>query len=154
LIESPLKFATTSICCFGDGKGFVVGSIEGRCSVNWYDITKSDKDKKNDFCFKCHRTEDAAKKQGECYSVNGFAFNQKYNTLVSYGSDGTWATWNKDAKSKYKGSKKFPSPITAGDFSFDGSYIGYAVGYDWSMGAEGLKARQYQNLLYVRVTDL
>lgn len=143
LMESPLKFATTSIQCFGDGKGFVVGSIEGRCGVNNYDTTKSDKGKGLDFCFKCHRTEDTTKKQGECYSVNGFAFNQKYNTLASFGSDGTFATWNKDNKSKYKSSKKFPSPMTAGDFSYDGQFLAYAIGYDWSMGAEGLKTRQY-----------
>jgi hypothetical protein len=115
-----LKFATTSISCFGDGKGFVVGSIEGRCAVNWYDFAKSDKGKKDDFCFKCHRTEDKDKKQGECYSVNAFAFNQKYNTFATFGSDGTYVTWNKDNKSKYKVSKKHPSPMTTGDFSWDG----------------------------------
>jgi mRNA export factor len=153
-MESPLKFATTSICCFGDGKGFVVGSIEGRCGVNYYDLSKSDKGKSLDFCFKCHRIEDAQKKTGECYSVNGFAFNQKYNTLVSLGSDGTWTTWNKDHKSKYKSSKKFPSPMTAGDFSWDGNLLAYAIGYDWSMGAEGAKAKQYQTLMYIRVCDI
>jgi len=115
-----LKFATTSICCFGDGKGFVVGSIEGRCGVNNYDITKPDKDKTKDFCFKCHRNEDQQLKKADCFSVNAFAFNQKFNTLVSFGSDGSWTTWNKDHKSKYKVSKTLPSPITAGDFSWDG----------------------------------
>jgi len=154
LIESPLKYATTSLTVFGDGKGFVVGSIEGRCSVNNYDFDKSDKGKKDDFCFKCHRTEDQNKKQGECFTVNGFAFNRQYNTLVSLGSDGHFYTWNKDLKSKYKSSKKFPSPMTAGDFSHDGSLMAYAVGYDWSMGAEAQKQRKYETLFYVRTPDI
>ena len=58
LVESGLKFSTTAICCFGDGKGFVVGSIEGRCSVIFYDTSKPKLDRDKDFCFKCHRTED------------------------------------------------------------------------------------------------
>jgi mRNA export factor len=33
LLSSPLKMATTSIACFGDGKGFAVGSVEGRCGI-------------------------------------------------------------------------------------------------------------------------
>lgn len=111
--------------------------------MNWYDFAKPDKGKKDDFCFKCHRTEDKDKKQGECYSVNAFAFNQKYNTFATFGSDGTYVTWNKDNKSKYKVSKKHPSPMTAGDFSWNGDYLAYAIGYDWSMGAEASKLKQY-----------
>ena len=60
LYESPLKFATTSIAVFGNGKGFVVGSIEGRCGVQNYDLTKSDLGASNNFCFKCHREEHKA----------------------------------------------------------------------------------------------
>ena len=37
VVESPLKFATTSIAVFGDGKGYAVGSIEGRCGIKNYD---------------------------------------------------------------------------------------------------------------------
>lgn len=42
IIESPLRFATSSICCFADGKGFAVGSIEGRCGIQNFDFTKQD----------------------------------------------------------------------------------------------------------------
>ena len=38
--ESPLKFATTSIACFGDGRGYAVGSIEGRCGIKNVDPNK------------------------------------------------------------------------------------------------------------------
>jgi len=33
IIESPLKYFTSSICTFADGKGFAIGSIEGRCAI-------------------------------------------------------------------------------------------------------------------------
>jgi len=29
--------------------------------------------------------------------------------------------------------------MTTGDFSWDGQYLAYAIGYDWSMGAEAAK---------------
>ena len=73
---------------------------------------------------------------------------------MSYGGDGNFYTWNKDLKSKYKSSKKFPSPITAGDFNQDGTLLAYAIGYDWSLGAEGQKQSQFPTLMYVRTPDL
>lgn len=39
--------------------------------------------------------------------------------MATYGADGLYYIWNKDTKSRYKQSKKFPSPITASDFSPD-----------------------------------
>lgn len=57
ITESPLKLATTSIAVFGDGKGYAVGSIEGRCGIKNYDSSKTAMGKDNDFCFKCHREE-------------------------------------------------------------------------------------------------
>lgn len=38
---SPLKYPTTSIACFSDGKGYVIGSIEGRCGVKYIDLDKN-----------------------------------------------------------------------------------------------------------------
>jgi mRNA export factor len=69
--------------------------------------------------------------------VNGFCFNKKYNTFASYGGDGTYCTWNKDTKSKYRSSEVFPEPIVAADQTEDGLMMAYAIGYDWQRGAEG-----------------
>lgn len=122
-----------------DGKGFVIGSIEGRCGVNNYDTKRTDKNSGADYCFKCHRQEKAETKTADVWSVNGFAFNSKYNTLLSYGSDGSYCNWNIHTKSKYSAKKEpFPAPITAGDFSEAGNIIAFATGYDWSKGANGL----------------
>ena len=75
VMESTLKFATTAITCFSNGKGFCIGSTEGRCSVRNYDTTRSDKNKALDFCFKCHRVEDPKTKSARVYSINGYCFN-------------------------------------------------------------------------------
>ena len=55
ITESPLKFATTALCVFGNGKGYAVGSIEGRCGIRNYDLQYHDHNAKADFSFKCHR---------------------------------------------------------------------------------------------------
>lgn len=40
------------------------------------------------------------------------------------------------------------------DFSEDGSFLAYAIGYDWSKGAEGLKEKPYVNKLFLRTPDI
>ena len=105
LVESPLKFATTAISVFGDGKGYAVGSIEGRCGIKNYDISKQDLNKNEDFCFKCHRNEQKGQPKADVFSLNGITFNEAYNTFATIGSDGVMVMWNKDTKSKYKSTK-------------------------------------------------
>jgi len=101
----------------------VIGSIEGRTSVKYFDYSVDKRNDEKSFCFKCHRVEDksgmAGMQQNQSnvvvYSVNGFAFNRKYQTFFSYGADGVYVTWNKDTRAKYRSSPAFPSPIVAGD---------------------------------------
>ena len=54
-------------------------------------------------------------KSGNVYQVNGFTFNKKYNTYISYGSDGSYVSWNKDTRCRYKVSEVHNFPIVAGD---------------------------------------
>lgn len=35
LIPSPLKWQTRVVSCFSDASGFAVGSIEGRCAIQY-----------------------------------------------------------------------------------------------------------------------
>ena len=60
-MASPLKYATTSICCFGDGKGFAIGSIEGRCGIKYINLDTNSVTSPDDFCFKSHRVDDDPK---------------------------------------------------------------------------------------------
>jgi len=41
VLSSPLKYPTTAISCFPDGKGFAIGSIEGRCGIKYIDLMKN-----------------------------------------------------------------------------------------------------------------
>ena len=61
VMTSPLKFPTTSIACFGDGKGFAIGSIEGRCGIKYIDLQTDKINTELDFCFKSHRVDDQGK---------------------------------------------------------------------------------------------
>jgi WD40 repeat protein len=116
--ESPLKFATSSICCFADGRGYAVGSIEGRCGIVNIKLNEPDAEIPSDFCFRCHRVDDD--QESKVHTVNGISFNKKFNTFASIGSDGNYTVWNKDTKSKYKYSKNpAPLPMTAVCFSED-----------------------------------
>ena len=55
---SPLKESTSCIQCFPDGKGYVIGSIEGRCGVKYIDLDNNKVNTNDDFCFKSHRIEE------------------------------------------------------------------------------------------------
>jgi len=99
--ESTLKYHTTSIAVFGDGKGFVIGSDEGRCGVVDIDFNKQGRAAfVSNFTFKCHR--DEKNNAGEGFTINSISFNTKFKTFATAGSDGTYIVWNKDVKSRYK----------------------------------------------------
>ena len=76
VVESPLKYATSSISCFADGQGYAVGSIEGRCGIVNVDFKNVQATDAKDFCFKCHRVEDATKRDGDVHTVNHITFNK------------------------------------------------------------------------------
>ena len=103
----------------------------------------------NDFCFKCHRKENGT--EGTAWTVNAISFNTKHNTFCTVGSDGTYIIWNKDSKSRYKQSTESPvqgppyMPMTNCAFSDDASILVFAMGEDWSMGAQTAAARSGPN---------
>jgi len=141
VMNSPLKYPTTTIACFADGKGYAIGSIEGRCGIKYIDLQKNIINPPEDFCFKSHRVDDTSTppKPSQVHAVNGIAFNKQFGTFVTYGQDGSWFIWNKDTKSKLKNTKAGPHPITAADFLDNATQLAYAFGYDWGKGAEESK---------------
>ncbi|KAI0472774.1 Poly(A)+ RNA export protein [Xylariaceae sp. FL0804] len=131
-LQSPLKWQTRVVSCFTDATGFAIGSIEGRCAIQYVE----DKDAGSNFSFKCHR--DAP--QGnttQVYSVNDISFHPQHGTFSTAGSDGTFHFWDKDAKHRLKGYPTVGGSITATTFNGQGSIFAYAVGYDWSKGYMG-----------------
>ena len=151
--QTQLKYPTSAISAFADGKGYAVGSIEGRCSIVNIEFNNPDAEHEKDFCFKCHRKEDAANKDGDIWTVNHITFNKQYNTFATSGSDGTFIIWNKDTKSRYKQSNAAPLPITVSCFSDDANILMFASGEDWSLGGTAATMRQNVVKLYVRACE-
>lgn len=130
-MSSPLKFQTRVVSCFKEANGFAVGSIEGRCAIQYVD----EKDAANNFSFKCHRESPANTKDiSNVYSVNAISFHPEHGTFSTAGSDGTFHFWDGNAKHRLKGYPSAGAPITATAFNRQGTIFAYAVGYDWSQG--------------------
>lgn len=130
-IQSPLKFQTRVVSCFKEANGFAVGSIEGRCAIQYVE----EKDSSSNFSFKCHR-ENApnSKDVSNVYSVNAISFHPEHGTFSTAGSDGTFHFWDGNAKHRLKGYPATGNPITATAFNRQGTIFAYASCYDWSQG--------------------
>ncbi|KAK3365758.1 WD40-repeat-containing domain protein [Lasiosphaeria ovina] len=131
-MQSPLKWQTRVVSCFTDSQGFAIGSIEGRCAIQYVE----DKDASLNFSFKCHR--DAP--QGNVtnvHAVNDISFHPQHGTFSTAGSDGTFHFWDKDAKHRLKGYPNVGGSITSTKFNKTGSIFAYAISYDWSRGFQG-----------------
>ncbi|KAF1350848.1 putative nuclear pore complex protein [Delphinella strobiligena] len=130
-LQSPLKWQTRVVSCFADASGFAVGSIEGRCAIQYVE----DKDSGSNFSFKCHRQNVPNQRDvANVYSVNAISFHPQHGTFSTSGSDGTFHFWDKDAKHRLKGYPEVGGTISATDFNRTGSIFAYAVSYDWSKG--------------------
>uniref|UniRef100_A0A183CDP4 ATP-dependent Clp protease ATP-binding subunit clpX-like, mitochondrial n=1 Tax=Globodera pallida TaxID=36090 RepID=A0A183CDP4_GLOPA len=136
-VESQLKFQSRSIAIYkdrmtGQPGGFALGSTEGRVAIQCL----QPKDPKENFTFKCHRSAELINNFQEIYPVNDVAFHPIHQTLVTAGADGKYSFWDKDARTKLKGSDALPMPITKCAIHQSGNIMAYAIGYDWSKGFE------------------
>jgi mRNA export factor len=131
VISSPLKWQTRVVSCFLDGAGFAMGSIEGRCAMQYIE----ERDTNLNFSFKCHRVTDPADRNvSKVYSVHDISWHPVHGTFSTAGSDGTFHFWDKDAKHRLKGYPEVGGPIVSTSFSHTGNIFAYAVSYDWSRG--------------------
>jgi mRNA export factor len=130
-MQSPLKWQTRVVSCFSDASGFAVGSIEGRCAIQYVE----EKDSSANFSFKCHRqTPPTQRDVSNVYSVNAISFHPVHGTFSTAGSDGTFHFWDKDAKHRLKGYPETGGTISSTGFNRTGNIFAYAVSYDWSKG--------------------
>ncbi|KFY81590.1 hypothetical protein V500_11270 [Pseudogymnoascus sp. VKM F-4518 (FW-2643)] len=128
-LQSPLKWQTRVVACFKDAAGFGVGSIEGRCAMQYVE----EKDASLNFSFKCHRDPPQGN-MTNVYAVNAISFHPIHGTFSTAGSDGTFHFWDKDAKHRLKGYPTTGGSITSTGFNHTGTVFAYAVSYDWSKG--------------------
>ncbi|GAD95846.1 nuclear pore complex protein (SonA), putative [Paecilomyces variotii No. 5] len=130
-MQSPLKWQTRVVSCFTDATGFAVGSIEGRCAIQYVE----EKDSSSNFSFKCHRETPTTQRDiSNIYSVNAISFHPVHGTFSTAGSDGTFHFWDKDAKHRLKGYPSVGGTISSTAFNRTGDIFAYAVSYDWSKG--------------------
>lgn len=144
-VTSPLKYQTRVLSCFSTGNGFAVGSVEGRCAIQYVEekvtapyILPADslQDSTLNFSFRCHRDTPTANQRDpiNVYSVNAISFHPQHGTFSTAGSDGSFHFWDKDAKHRLKG---LAPPGVGGSISCtavsgSGQIFAYAVSYDWS----------------------
>ncbi|KAJ8669870.1 hypothetical protein QAD02_001129 [Eretmocerus hayati] len=136
-VESPLKYQHRCVAIFKDKKkaptGFALGSVEGRVAIQYVNPANPTKD---NFTFKCHRSNNTTNGYQDIYAVNDIAFHPVHGTLATVGSDGTFSFWDKDARTKLKPSEPMEQPIVRCCFNHTGQIFAYAVSYDWSKGHE------------------
>lgn len=129
-VQSPLKWQTRCVSCYFDGSGYAVGSIEGRCAIQYVDPgVQSTKG----FSFKCHRETKSAT-ETLVYPVNSIAFHPTFGTFATAGSDGTIHIWDKDQRHRLSKYAPVGGTIPACTFNRNGTIFAYAVSYDWSRG--------------------
>ncbi|GAA5977799.1 hypothetical protein JCM11641_006076 [Rhodosporidiobolus odoratus] len=120
--ESSLKFMTRAVRIMANDKGYVTTSIEGRVAVEFFDA--SDAAQKKKYAFKCHRQ--VIEGIDTVYPVQGLAFNPVHGTFATGGGDSTVSLWDPAAKKRLRQFPKYPSPISALEFSADGTQLAIA----------------------------
>lgn len=147
---SPLKWQTRVIACHPSGAGYAIGSIEGRCGIQYIDETQIPS---KCFSFKCHRQPSpTARSESQIFSLNCISLHPVYGTLSTAGADGTFHFWDTDSKHRLKGFNPVGGSISATSFNRTGSIFAYAISYDWSKGYQHNNP-QYPNTIKFHPTQ-
>jgi len=151
-VDPPLKYQHRCISIFKDKKpgnpqptGFALGSVEGRVAIQYANASNP----KDNFTFKCHRSNGVNNSIQDIYAVNDIAFHPVHGTLATVGSDGRFSFWDKDARTKLKTSEAMEQAITCCAFNATGTIFAYGVSYDWSKGHEYYNP-QKKNYIFLR----
>lgn len=153
--STPLTQAYRCLSIFSDLDGFIVGSVEGRCAVQYFEDASRYSSQLNwflalfsfvndhcliclicapfhsNFAFKCHR--DTQGNTCRVSAVNDIAFS-RWNTFATIGSDGIFNFWCQARRQRLKAFLQLSSPLTACAFSPADDTFAYATGNDWSRG--------------------
>ncbi|CDK27490.1 unnamed protein product [Kuraishia capsulata CBS 1993] len=107
--RNELKYQARSLSCMPSGKGYALGSVEGRISVEYLDQS-------DNFCFKCHRQ---ATTDGKDLvdPVNALVFHGTSGSLISGGKDGYVCLWDVHSKKRTKRYARFDSSVVALDYA-------------------------------------
>ncbi|ODQ63789.1 WD40 repeat-like protein [Nadsonia fulvescens var. elongata DSM 6958] len=142
-IDSPLKWQTKVITCYPTGDGYAIGSIEGRCALQYVDAAQQSA---KGFSFKCHRTTVPNRNESQVFAVNAISFHPIYGTFSTAGADGCFNFWDKEAKHRLKGWPSRQATISSTAFNRNGTIFAYALSYDWSKGYQ-FNTPEYPNIV-------
>lgn len=143
--ESPLKFQTRTVCCFPDGQGFAVGSVEGRVAMEYFGADEAAQQRR--FAFKCHRRQEGGK--DIVYPVNAIVFHPGYGTFATGGCDGVVAVWDGEAKKRLYQFAKYPTSVASVDFNAAGTLMAVASSYTFEEGERAVPP----DAVYVRAVS-
>eukprot|EP00357_Protocruzia_adherens_P033438 CAMPEP_0114979524 /NCGR_PEP_ID=MMETSP0216-20121206/4418_1 /TAXON_ID=223996 /ORGANISM="Protocruzia adherens, Strain Boccale" /LENGTH=336 /DNA_ID=CAMNT_0002340857 /DNA_START=30 /DNA_END=1040 /DNA_ORIENTATION=+ len=130
--DSIMKYQIRDIQCFPNGKGYVVSSIEGRLAVEYFS-SGSDGESPQGYAFKAHRKE-SPEGQTLIYPINAIAFNKKYETFATGGSDGIVNVWDASRRKKIWKSRMFHTSVSALSFNKECDKMAIAVSYMFEEG--------------------
>ncbi|EOA38178.1 hypothetical protein CARUB_v10009656mg [Capsella rubella] len=128
--ESSLKYQTRCVRCYPNGSGYALSSVEGRVSMEFFDLSEAAQAKK--YAFKCHRKSEDGR--DIVYPVNAIAFHPIYGTFASGGCDGFVNIWDGNNKKRLYQYSKYPTSIAALSFSRDGGLLAVASSYTFEEG--------------------
>lgn len=94
LIDSVLKYQTRDIKLIPDRSGYVIGSIDGRVAVEYFDNPS------NQFAFRCHRMK--LSDVQFVFPVNTLLFKPNTDILFTGGADGCVSCWSLRDRRKIK----------------------------------------------------
>lgn len=139
---SQLRYQTRCVTCWPDSMGFIVAGVDGTVSVDYIQEHRQNENA----VFTCHRD------KGGSFSINAVRFNRRTGVFATAANDGHVFFWDKDRHSRAhaKRFERMPAPICDVDFYHDGSMYAYAVGYDWSQGADGNKYGAESNYIVLQ----
>mmetsp|Transcript_16047 Transcript_16047/g.34697 ORF Transcript_16047/g.34697 Transcript_16047/m.34697 type:complete len:350 (+) Transcript_16047:105-1154(+) len=130
LRESSLKYQTRCLSCYPDGRGYALGSVEGRVAMEYFDLNPEMQQRK--YAFKCHRRTENGK--DIVYPVHCIVFHPGYGTFATGGGDGVINLWDGDNKKRLFQISKYPTSVAAMAFNRDGSLLAVASSYAHERG--------------------
>ncbi|ODV78818.1 cell cycle arrest protein [Suhomyces tanzawaensis NRRL Y-17324] len=107
--ELGLKYQIKDLKCLPDNQGFVVSTVDGRVSLECYDLSPETQAAKR-FTFKCHRSHNKIDGVDEVYPVNSLALAQD-GTLYTSGGDGAVCVWDCNKRKRIKMYPKFSESV-------------------------------------------
>ena len=130
--ESSLKYQTRSCALMPNLEGFSLGSIEGRCAIEYMsDDAVAIAQGKKKYAFKCHRVDSTV------YPVNAVAFHPNFLTFATGGCDGQVVVWDAKLKKRLVALPRLATSVSALAFSKGkdgGDLLAVAASYTFEEG--------------------